>query len=65
MDAEPLSDTLANVRAEALFHALADTGTEVEAEALYVLKPYAEVETRKDLEAVALVYKKEHKFSQV
>ena len=36
--------TLANVRAEALLYALADTGAEVEAEALYVLKPYAEVE---------------------
>ena len=35
-----LSDALADVRAKALFHALADTGAELEAEALYVLKPY-------------------------
>ena len=61
MDAETLSDTLAIVRAEALFHALADTGAEVEAEALYVLKPYAEVETLNEV----LVYTQEHKFSQV
>ena len=40
-----LSDTLANVRAEALFHALADTGAEVEPQAIYVLKPFAEVDT--------------------
>ena len=45
MEAKTLSDTLANVRAEALLYALADTGAEVEAKALYVLKPYAEVET--------------------
>ena len=45
MEAETLSDTLANVRPEALFHALADTGAEVQAEALHVLKLYAEVET--------------------
>ena len=44
MDAETPSDTLANVRAEELFHALADTGAEVEAEVIYVLKPYAEVD---------------------
>ena len=61
MDAETLSDTLANVRAEALFYALADTGAEVEAEALYVLKPYAEFETLNKV----LVYTQEHKFSQV
>ena len=61
MEAETLSDTLANVRAEALLHALADTDSEVEAEALYVLKPYAEVETLKN----ALDYAQDHKFSQV
>ena len=65
MDAKTLSDTLANVRAEALFHALADTGVEVDAEALYVLKPHAEVETLNKVKAVALVYTEEHKFSQV
>ena len=65
MEAETLSDALANVRTEALLHALADTGAEVEAEALYVLKPYAEVETLNKVEAVALVYTHEHKFSQV
>ena len=61
MEAETLSDTLANVRAEALLHDLADTGAEVEAEALYVLKPYAEVKTLKN----ALDYTQDHKFSQV
>ena len=61
MEAETLSDTLANVRAEALLHDLADTEAEVEAEALYVLKPYAEVETLKN----ALDYTQDHKFSQV
>ena len=35
-----LSDTLADVRAKALLYALADTGAELEAEALYVVKPY-------------------------
>ena len=65
MDEETVSDTLANVRAEALFYALADTGEEVEAEAPYVLKPYAKVETLNKVEAVALVYTQEHKFSQV
>ena len=65
MDAETLSDTLANVRAEALFHALTDTGAEIEAEALYVLKPYKEVDTRNEVLAVALVYTQKHKFSQV
>ena len=45
MEAETLSVTLANVRAKALLHALVDTGAEVEAEALYVLKPYGDVET--------------------
>ena len=65
MEAETLSDTLANVRTEALFHALADTGAEVEAEALHVLKLYAEVETLNEVEACALVYMQEHKFSQV
>ena len=65
MEAETLSDTLANVRAEALLYALADTGGEVEAEALYVLKSYAEVETLNEVEAVALVYTQDHKFSQV
>ena len=65
MEAETLSDTLANERAEALLHDLADTGAEVEAEALYVLKPYAEVETLNEVEAVALVYTQDHKFSQV
>ena len=64
MDEETVSDTLANVRAEALFYALADTGAEVEAKALYVLKHYAEVETWNKVEAVALVYTQEHKFSQ-
>ena len=61
MDAEPLSDTLANVRAEALFHALADTKAEFEAEALYVMKPYKGVETRNEV----LVYSQDHKFLQV
>ena len=65
MEAETLSDTPANVRAEALLHALGDTGAEVEAEALLVLKPYAEVETLNEVEAVALVYTQDHKFSQV
>ena len=65
MEAETLRDTLANVRAEALLHALADTGPEVEAETFYVLKPYAEVETLNEVEAVALVYTQDHKFSQV
>ena len=45
MEQETLSVTLANIRAEALFHALADTEAEVEAEALYVPKPYTEFET--------------------
>ena len=53
------------MRAEALLHALGDTGAEVEAEALLVLKPYAEVETLNEVEAVALVYTQDHKFSQV
>ena len=61
MEAETLSDTLANVRAEALLHDLADTEAEVEAEALYVLKPYAEVETLKN----TLDYTQDHNFSQV
>ena len=65
MEAETLRDTLANVRAEALLHALVDTGAEVEAETFYVLKPYAEVETLNEVEAVALVYTQDHKFSQV
>ena len=65
MEAETLRDTLANVRAEALLHAPADTGVEVEAETFYVLKPYAEVETLNEVEAVALVYTQDHKFSQV
>ena len=65
MEAETLSDTLANVRAEALLHALADTGAEVEAEALYVLKPYAEVETLNEVESVALAYTQDNKFLQV
>ena len=65
MDAETLSDTLANVRAEALFHALADREAEVEAEALYLMKPFPEVETLNEVKAVALVYKQENKFSQV
>ena len=64
MEAETLSDTLANVRTEPLFHALAYTEAEVKTEALCLLKPYAEVDTLKKVEAVALVYKKEHKFSQ-
>ena len=64
MEAETLRDTLANVRAEALLHAPADTGVEVEAETFYVLKPYAEVETLNKVEAVALVYTQDHKFSQ-
>ena len=59
MEAETLSDTLANVRAEALLHDLADTGAEVEAEALYVLKPYAEVETLNE------DYTQDNKFYQV
>lgn len=65
MEAETLRETLANVRAEALLHSLADTGAEVEAEIFYVLKPYAEVETLNEVEAVALVYTQDHKFSQV
>ena len=65
MEAETLRETLANVRAEALLHSLADTGKEVEAETFYVLKPYAEVETLNEVEAVALVYTQHHKFSQV
>ena len=65
MEAETLRETLANVRAEALLHSLADTGGEVEAETFYVLKPYAEVETLNEVEAVALVYTQDHKFSQV
>ena len=65
MDAETLRDTMANVRGEALFHALAKTWGEVDAETLCVLKPYEEVESRKEVEAVALVYTQEHKFSQV
>lgn len=60
-----LPETLANVRAEALLHSLADTGAEVEAETFYVLKPYAEVETLNEVEAVALVYTQDHKFSEV
>ena len=62
MDAETLSDTLANVRAEALFHALVDREAEVDAGALYLMKPYAEVETLNEVKAVALVYKQEHRF---
>ena len=65
MEAETLGETLANVRAEALLHSLADTGKEVEAETFYVLKAYAEVETLNEVEAVALVYTQHHKFSQV
>ena len=65
MEADTLSVTLANVRAEALLHALADTGTEVVAKALYVLKPYAEVETLNEVEAVALAYTQDNKFLQV
>lgn len=65
MEAETLRETLANVRAEALLHSLAYTGAEVEAETFYVLKPYAEVETLNEVEAVALVYTQDHKFSQV
>lgn len=65
MEAETLRETLANVRAEALLHSLADTGKEVEAETFYVLKPYAEVQTLNEVEAVALVYTQHHKFSQV
>lgn len=65
MKAETLRDTLANVKAEALLHALADTGAEVEAETFYVLKPYAEVEALNEVEAVALVYTQDHKSSQV
>ena len=65
MDAETLTDTLANVRAEALFHALADTEAEIEAGAIYVLKPYAEVETLNKVKPVVLVYTQKHKFSQV
>ena len=57
MEAETLRETL--------LHALADTGAEVEAETFYVLKPYAEVETLNEVEAVALVYTQDHKFSQV
>ena len=59
MEAETLSDTLANVRAEGLLLDLADTGAEVEAEALWVLKPYAEVETLNE------DYTQDHKFYQV
>ena len=65
MEAETLSYTLANLRAKALLHPLAETRAEVEADALYVLKPYAEVETLNEVEAVALVYTQDHKFSQV
>ena len=65
MEAETLRETLANVRAEALLHSLADTGAEVEAETFYVLKPYAEVETLNEIEAVALVYTQDYTFSQV
>ena len=65
MEAETLSYTLANLRAEAVLHPLAETRTVVEADALYVLKPYAEVETLNEVEAVALVYTQDHKFSQV
>ena len=32
---------------------------------MYVLKPYAEVETLNEFEAVALVYTQDQKFSQV
>ena len=56
-----LTDTLANVRAEALLHSLADTGAEVEPQAIYLLKPNAKVETLSEV----LVYTQEHKFSQV
>ena len=59
MEAETLSDTLANVRAESLLLDLADTGAEVEAEALWVLKPYAEVEILNE------DYTQDHKFYQV
>ena len=62
MEAKTLSVSLANVRAEALFHALADTEAEVEAEALYVLMPHAEVKTLNKVEAVALAYTQDHKF---
>ena len=48
--------------AEALLYALADTGAEVEAKALYVLKPYAEVKTLNEVKAVALPYTQDHKF---
>lgn len=65
MEAETLRDTLANVKAEGLLHAPADTGAEVEAETFYVLKPCAEVEALNEVEAVALVYTQDHKFSQV
>ena len=60
MEAETLTVTMANVRADALLNALADTGVEVEAEALYVLKPCAEVETVNEVEAVALAYTQDH-----
>ena len=63
--AETLGDKLANVTAEAFLYALAETEAEVEAEALYVLKPYAEVETLNEVEAVALIYTQDHLFSQV
>ena len=63
--ADTLGDTLANVMGEALFHALAATRAEVEAEELYVLKPYAEAKTLNEVEGVALVYTQDHKFSQV
>ena len=62
MEAETLRETLANVTAEALLYSLDDTGAEVEAETFYVLKPYAEVETLNEVEAVALVYTQDHKF---
>ena len=65
MEAETLSVTLANVRAEALLYALADTGAEVDAEVVYLLKPYAEVETLNEVEAVALAYTQDHMFLQV
>ena len=35
MEAETLSDTLADVKVEELLHAMADTITEVDAETLY------------------------------
>ena len=65
MEAETLNDKLANVRTQAFFQALADTGAAVEAKALHVLNLYAEVETKNEDKALALVYTQEHKFSQV